>query len=174
VLFSTLLLASGCGNEGGEVHGVSSTHFETRVARRAFDGAPPVIPHAPFGGVTCMSCHTERGIDVPDVGFAPAMPHEGTGGLSAVANCQQCHLFQADTESFRESSFEGFRRKSRRGTRQHSDAPPVMPHSLFMHENCLACHSGPGSRQEIRTTHPERENCTQCHLGNTKPKPFSR
>ena len=43
-------------------------------------------------------------------------------------------------------------------------APPVMPHSAFMRENCLACHSGPAAREEIRTPHPERPRCGQCHV----------
>ena len=32
-------------------------------------------------------------------------------------------------------------------------------------QNCLSCHTGPGSREEIRTTHPERTRCMQCHVG---------
>ena len=30
--------------------------------------------------------------------------------------------------------------------------------------NCVACHSGPAAREEIRTTHPERVRCNQCHV----------
>jgi cytochrome c-type protein NapB len=33
-----------------------------------------------------------------------------------------------------------------------------------MRENCAACHSGPGARAEIITTHPERVRCRQCHV----------
>ena len=30
-------------------------------------------------------------------------------------------------------------------------------------ENCLACH-GPRGHPFLRTSHPERTNCTQCHV----------
>jgi hypothetical protein len=33
-----------------------------------------------------------------------------------------------------------------------------------MRENCIACHDGPGAREEVRTNHPERWRCRQCHL----------
>jgi hypothetical protein len=33
-----------------------------------------------------------------------------------------------------------------------------------MRENCAACHTGPAAREEIRTTHPERIRCRQCHV----------
>ena len=31
-------------------------------------------------------------------------------------------------------------------------------------KNCVACHDGPGAREEVRTTHPERWRCRQCHV----------
>ena len=46
--------------------------------------------------------------------------------------------------------------------RASSVAPPVMPHSTLMRVNCLACH-GPNGYRGLRTTHPERLNCVQCH-----------
>jgi cytochrome c-type protein NapB len=45
-----------------------------------------------------------------------------------------------------------------------SDAPPPIPHDLHLRGNCLACHAGPGAVIELRTDHPERANCRQCHL----------
>ena len=41
--------------------------------------------------------------------------------------------------------------------------PPPIPHDLELRENCLACHGGPAAVAAIRTTHPERANCRQCH-----------
>ena len=38
------------------------------------------------------------------------------------------------------------------------------PHDLFFRGNCLACHSGPSAVAEIRTAHPERADCRQCHV----------
>ena len=134
-----------------------------RAERRAYDGAPPIIPHKNFG-MTCVSCHKATGIELPGVGYAPAMPHELTQGLSAIANCTQCHVFQQDVKPFAESTFVGLRQDLRRGKRLNDLAPPVIPHPVFMRENCAACHTGPAAREEIRTTHPERSNCKQCHI----------
>ena len=76
----------------------------------------------------------------------------------------RCHVFAVTEGLFAASDFEGHRSASPRGARQHALAPPVMPHRVFMRENCLGCHAGPGAREEIRTSHPERENCRQCHV----------
>jgi hypothetical protein len=42
--------------------------------------------------------------------------------------------------------------------------PPSIPHDLQLRGNCLACHMGPAAVAEIRTTHPERSDCRQCHV----------
>jgi cytochrome c-type protein NapB len=67
---------------------------------------------------------------------------------------------------FQANDFEPLRQDLRPGSRAHPGAPPVIPHKVFMRENCLSCHSGPGGREEIRTTHPERTRCMQCHVGS--------
>ncbi len=134
-----------------------------RQARRAFAGAPPVIPHARFGA-SCVECHTRDGVAVTGVGFAPASPHGATPGMSEASRCQQCHVFVTHPEEFRPSRFAGIAPTTPRGARAFAGAPPVMPHPLFMRESCLACHSGPAAREEIRTSHPERARCLQCHV----------
>lgn len=134
-----------------------------RAERRAFDGAPPVAPHDNFG-MACVQCHNQRGIEVPDVGFAPPSPHEITEGMSATSRCVQCHVFQESTDVFVANSFVGIRQDLRSGRRLNDLAPPVMPHKLLMRENCAACHTGQSAREAIRTSHPERARCTQCHL----------
>lgn len=144
-----------------------------RAERRAFDGAPPVIPHRPMGAA-CVSCHNQRGMDVAGLGFAPASPHEQTRGLSATSRCAQCHVFAGTDQAFVESGFRGFAQDLRHGERQHPLAPPVMPHPVFMRENCAACHTGPAAREEIRTPHPERERCTQCHVPVRTAELFER
>jgi len=146
---------------GGE--GRMKSSATARAARRAYDGAPPVIPHKNFR-MACTSCHDEQGVEVPDVGFAPPMPHEKTGGLSAISRCAQCHVFHTTDDLFVSNSFRGLRQDLRAGTRLHDNAPPVIPHKQFMRENCAACHSGPAAREEVRTSHPERVRCTQCHV----------
>lgn len=153
------------GREGAEKSAAT-----VRAVRRLYDGAPPVIPHASFGAA-CSSCHNERGMDVAGVGFAPPSPHADTRGMATqvegpFSRCQQCHVFQAPEveEPWRANQFVGLRQDLRRGRRLYQGAPPVIPHRTFMRENCLACHSGPAAREEIRTTHPERPRCRQCHV----------
>ena len=146
--------------------GATKTEAGERAARRAFDGAPPVAPHEDFG-VTCLECHNSEGVAVEGIGFAPASPHGETAGMSEISRCQQCHVFRQTDEVFVESQFVGLPQDLRRGRRLHALAPPVIPHRILMRENCLACHSGPAAREEIRTTHPERVRCRQCHVEQT-------
>lgn len=148
----------------------TKTAAPLRSERRAYDGAPPVVPHGPMGA-ECVTCHNERGMPVEGLGFAPPTPHGMTPGMSTESHCQQCHVYALTSETFVENAFEGRPQDLRSGTRAYPGAPPVMPHPLFMRENCAACHSGPAAREEIRTSHPERPNCLQCHaveaLGTT-------
>jgi len=148
-LILALVTASGCGSEP-----------ET-ARHRAFDGAPPVIPHEPFGA-PCESCHGGEGPEVADLGYPPRAPHDQTAGM-AFTRCRQCHVFQATDGLFRQTRFTGLRRVEL-GARAHPLAPPAIPHPVFMREDCLSCHAGPGAREAIRTTHPERTRCLQCHL----------
>lgn len=141
------------------------TPSAVRAERRAYDGAPPVIPHPPLGA-SCAACHTTTGMEVPSRGFAPANPHVGTTVEGRTTNCRQCHVFQSTTEAFAESSFAGLAQDLRRGRRMYLGAPPVIPHPVLMRENCNACHSGPAARPEIRCSHPQRTNCQQCHVAN--------
>jgi cytochrome c-type protein NapB len=153
--------------------GAAKTAALVRAERRAYDGAPPAIPHQDFR-MTCTSCHKAEGLSLPEVGFAPPMPHELTKGLSAISNCKQCHVFRRDDGLFRESTFTGLRQDLRHGRRLHPFAPPVLPHPVFMRENCLACHSGPAAREEIRCSHPERPRCVQCHVPRVTTVEFAR
>lgn len=143
-----------------------------RAERRAYDGAPPVIPHEDFG-IECTDCHGVMGVEVPDLGYAPAMPHEDTRGMSATSRCRQCHVFDLTDELFVASGFAGLRQDLRAGGRLHGNAPPTIPHKTFMRENCAACHAGPAAREEIRTTHPERVRCGQCHVSVTTLTTFA-
>lgn len=136
-----------------------------RAERRAYDGAPPVIPHGPLGS-SCTACHSATGIQFGEMGFAPPMPHEASPGtgVGKFARCNQCHVYKASDDLFVENTFTGLRQDLRHGRRQNPLAPPVMPHHVFMRENCAACHTGPAGREEIRTPHPERQRCNQCHV----------
>ena len=144
-----------------------------RAARRLFDGAPPVIPHPPFGAA-CASCHGTSGVEVPGVGYSPPSPHAATEGLGPIARCEQCHVFNRPSEVYVPNDFAGLEQDLRPGSRLFAHAPPTLPHRVFMRENCRACHTGPAAREEIRCTHPERVRCLQCHVPQANAAAFDR
>lgn len=141
-----------------------------RAAGRAYDGAPPTIPHEVGSGV-CVACHDADGADIAGIGVAPASPHEPTTADGVMRRCRQCHVPQLGRTVWVASRFSGLPQGPWRGRRASATAPPLMPHALQMRGQCLACHAGPGSRAEIRTTHPERTRCRQCHVpeGSSAP-----
>jgi cytochrome c-type protein NapB len=51
------------------------------------------------------------------------------------------------------------------GPRAWDIAPPQIPHTTWMREQCDACH-GVNGRDPIRSTHPWRESCEQCHAAS--------
>lgn len=155
------LFALGC--DSSPAPKVAAASSRVRAARRAYDGAPPVIPHPPLSG-TCTTCHAATAAEVPGIGLAPANPHLKTPGLCDKSRCRQCHVFATTGDLLQASAFIGLTSAGRKGDRLHPLAPPTMPHRLFMHEDCLSCHSGAAARSEIRCTHPDRVRCLQCHV----------
>jgi cytochrome c-type protein NapB len=153
--------------------GAVKTAAALRAERRSFDGAPSVIPHLPFGAA-CTSCHGEQGMAVAGVGFAPPTPHASVEPPGAMSRCVQCHVFRQTDAVFQGNAFEGLRQDLRAGQRLHGLAPPVIPHQVLLRENCLACHSGPAAREEIRCSHPERSRCVQCHVEQKATDLFAR
>jgi nitrate reductase (cytochrome), electron transfer subunit len=133
--------------------------LEARARRRAFDGAPPVVPHPidQMSSTSCMACHGQ-GLFIAEA-YAPKMSHE------FMHNCTQCHVEQwaPDLAPAVEVSnvFLGLEARGA-GERAWPGAPPTIPHPTFMRENCMACH-GPAGPEPIRTTHPWQTNCMQCH-----------
>lgn len=160
-LIGALVLTLGCATE--DAAGPAKSAASVRAARRAYDGAPPTVPHGNLG-IDCASCHNERGMAVEDLGFAPPSPHALTAGMSEISRCRQCHVDAGTAEPFVDNGFEPLRQDLRRGRRHHPYAPPTLPHRTLMRENCQACHTGPAAREAIRTTHPERPRCRQCHV----------
>jgi cytochrome c-type protein NapB len=134
-----------------------------RLRTRAFDGAPPVIPHAveQQSAASCPVCHGE-GLKLGDrVATRVSHPH--------FANCQQCHVEPQRAEipaaidsQWPDSMFDGLLR-SGPGTRAMPGVPPTIPHTLHLRSDCLSCH-GLVTRPGLRTTHPWRQNCVQCHV----------
>ncbi len=133
-----------------------------RALNRAYAGAPPTIPHPirQDSAAECMACH-EEGLRLREAVAAP-VPHED------FASCTQCHVVQEAPipgaligHGTGHNAFVGLESPVQ-GPRAWSIAPPVTPHPIFMREQCLSCH-GPNGRDALRSTHPERESCTQCH-----------
>ena len=137
-----------------------------RGSRRAFDGAPPAIPH-PVDDRTrdCLACHGQPanvgGIRVPTISHPPYV------------QCRQCHVQLVPTAlgtvaggpPTAASSFQAVG-SAGRGARAYPEAPPQIPHPVFMRERCNACH-GTYGRQGLRSSHPERVMCQQCHVAST-------
>lgn len=164
--WSACLAFVGCGRRPTSVDDalhVKPAGLEARANRRAYEGAPPTIPHVPFGA-HCTTCHADNGKVIPTIGIAPANPHFGDRRGGLFANCTQCHVFSGSTGLFVESAFRGLPIIHRVAERAHPEAPPVIPHSTGMRSNCLACHAGIAARPEIVCSHPERANCAQCHV----------
>lgn len=133
-----------------------------RAERRTHDGAPPRIPHAidQQGQPSCLACHEYGAVIAGRI--APAMSHE------SYTSCVQCHVVMLDprppglprseeaTNSFSGLSSPGA------GPRSGAIAPPRMPHGTWMRQRCDSCH-GTAGLPGLRTTHPQRQSCNQCH-----------
>jgi cytochrome c-type protein NapB len=138
---------------------------DQRAGRRAFDGAPPVVPHpiTQDSSVACLVCHG-AGLEVKDK-FASKISH------SLYASCTQCHVPGAGIglagvdaallEPLAENQFAPAT-PPLRGNRAWPQAPPTIPHGTRMRSDCLSCH-GPRGLFALRTPHPERQACVQCH-----------
>jgi len=130
-----------------------------RASRRAYDGAPPVVPH-PIDQLTtssCVACHT-TGLRIGEL-RAPAMSHD------FMHNCTQCHVEQWSVHMPQIAVAANIFRPldaPAQGERAWPGAPPTIPHPTFMRDNCMACH-GPSGPDPIRTSHPWQVNCLQCH-----------
>lgn len=134
--------------------------MEERALLRAFEGAPPVIPHttADMNIQTCRACHAD-GLQAGDK-VARMVSH------TYLPNCVQCHVEGEgkflDGEWAALNAFVGLRPSGYGGTRAWAGAPPVMPHATFMRTNCVSCH-GEHGYDGWRPDHLNRSNCVQCH-----------
>jgi cytochrome c-type protein NapB len=143
-----------------------------RASRRAYAGAPPTIPH-PIGqrdANACLACHLEGATVAGRTAPLIAHPrHE---------SCVQCHVAVADAPPWvapgdpgvlgartgpvgAGSTFVGLETFGR-GPRAHAGAPPMIPHPTLMRTHCESCHGGKGLLG-LRTPHPFRQSCVQCH-----------
>jgi cytochrome c-type protein NapB len=136
-----------------------------RGALRAYDGAPPVIPHPVRAGsaAECLACHAN--------GFALGNRVAGRLPHGEYASCTQCHvsaapftILPANAAAEAENSFAGLP-PTPHGKVAWEGAPPAVPHSTRMRESCESCH-GPMGDAALQTPHPERASCLQCHPAN--------
>ncbi|TNE47950.1 MAG: hypothetical protein EP343_17905 [Deltaproteobacteria bacterium] len=136
---------------------------------RAFPGAPPRVPHPVAerkGQVeNCLSCHGKGGFVPKYNAYAPVTPHP------TFTNCSQCHVPQRSATLFRETHWVRPKPPKLRRT-PLPGGPPAIPHSLHLRTNCNACHAGPSAVRAIRTPHPERTNCLQCHVPRQRVSAF--
>lgn len=144
-----------------------------RANLRAYDGAPPVIPHAvdQRSVSSCMGCH---GAGAKVGQLVARRPSHGPLG-----SCTQCHTTIGSpvpgTELGGEipgNTFEGLEAPTE-GPRAWSIAPPQIPHTTWMRSECTSCHGSTG-RQAIRTSHPWRTSCTQCHTPSAELDQWGR
>lgn len=141
-------------------------------SRRAYPGAPPVVPHAidpdVFRTQDCNACHERGGYVEKFAAWTPITPHPQWD------NCLQCHArAESMPAAFAASTFTSDAWPSL-GRAALPGGPPPIPHTLQLRENCLACHAGPAAPLEIRCTHPERTNCVQCHVAPAPVPAFTR
>lgn len=140
-----------------------------RSTRRQYDGAPPVAPH-PLDQLTpaaCMECHGKP-TKIGNI-QAPLVSHP------VYTNCIQCHVssvgpsstWVAQHEALSEGNKFAGKDQSGQGKRAYVGAPPAVPHTTWMRDNCMSCH-GPGGTVAMRTSHPNRQSCTQCHAPNAQ------
>jgi cytochrome c-type protein NapB len=143
---------------------VKQETLRQRESRRAYNGAPPVVPHDidQLTSAACLSCH-ESAVRISDR-TATRIPHP------YMSSCTQCHV-EADSSAFGpgippENMFAGLPAPFE-GPRAWTGAPPLIPHSTLMRVDCLSCH-GPTGPRGLRTTHPERQSCLQCHAPSAR------
>lgn len=151
-----------------DLEGNGTRTLKAMVKTRAYPGAPPQIPHAieedgTMGKQNCLTCHSKGGFVKKWKAFAPVTPHPN------FENCRQCHVPIVTTKDFRPSNWVKYVGAGKVGSYLPGSPPPI-PHTLQLRENCLACHSGPSSPLEIRSDHPQRSNCRQCHALVTDAK----
>lgn len=152
---------------------VSKRDLNLFYSRRAYPGAPPIIPHElldkrGIGGTSCTGCHAQGGYVALFKAYAPVTPHPQW------TNCVQCHVPVLEKTRFRETEFIPASRPVILKAPLPGGPPPV-PHTLEYRSACQSCHAGPGAVKEIRTPHPERQNCRQCHVSHeAENTPFER
>jgi nitrate reductase cytochrome c-type subunit len=141
--------------------GVATRSLKTYYARRAYPGAPPFIPHSIDSEMNrtqrCNVCHEKGGFTPKFNAYVPITPHPH------FVNCMQCHVAASDNSLFVKTQWRSIQPPAIQRPALPG-SPPPMPHGLALRDQCLSCHAGPAAVTQIRTSHPERQSCTQCHV----------
>ena len=129
-----------------------------RAARRAYYGAPPIIPHEipveDVGPKVCLSCHLRGGYVAKWDAFAPLTPHPDW------QSCWQCHVPRSGAKPFRGNDFAPLT-PPELPTSALPGAPPPIPHEVQRRTNCTACHNSHASPDPLKSDHTERQHCRQ-------------
>jgi cytochrome c-type protein NapB len=163
--------------------------FATFRLLRSYPGAPPRVPHGltavEFRTNRCNTCHERGGYSQRFGAYAPVNPHpEWSACLQCHATnalvvglpfpraspddaCKQCH--SGGPARFEEAGLDWHPAAWPVLTPRPSSGVPPIPHDAETRGNCLTCHMGPGAVVELRTTHPDRSNCRQCHVATGDP-----
>lgn len=164
-LIAAVALLAACGGGGSDLGLYAPDELTSRedllAARReirAYDGAPPVIPHevSKRGRQDCNGCHTPGSTDNAER-VGPPRSHPAWG------DCRQCHVESVAARPWRENELEPLWWPAY-GTRQSEIAPPTIPHMLQNREDCAVCHIGEQAAATLRAGHGLRPNCRQCHV----------
>lgn len=154
---------------GEESPATKAETLAARQARRAYDGAPPTIPHAvrQQEANECLACH-EDGLRARDR-LATPIPH------AEYVSCTQCHVVSEGPvpgaslppdATFAANGFQGILSPVE-GPRASVVAPPQVPHHTQMREECMSCH-GPMGQDPLQSSHPDRQSCEQCHAASAR------
>ncbi len=151
------VLLAGCSSASAEKESSRAELLAARRALRAYDGAPPVIPHGveSLGRTECSNCHEPGALDNADR-IAPPRSHPAWG------DCRQCHVERKTEKVFVENEVSPLWWPVR-GARQTSISPPLIPHHIQNRENCAICHIGAQAPAALRAAHGYRPECRQCH-----------
>ncbi|HTR20523.1 MAG TPA: hypothetical protein VMH88_06685 [Gemmatimonadales bacterium] len=164
---------------------------------RGFEGAPPRIPHSLTAGefrtFSCRTCHERGGYSQRFTAYVPLTPHPERGiclqchvGVDSVIGaevadsnpnhrCPMCHGPSGGAPRPSASLTWATTAWPALPALTPGETPPPIPHDLQFRENCLTCHAGPAAVAEIRTRHPHRANCRQCHVASNPDVPaFAR
>lgn len=163
--------APGLADDMQTAAGVTVRSLQTYYGLRAYAGAPPVIPHTVAAEIArsqrCGICHERGGFVAKFNAYAPVSPHP------EYRNCLQCHVESKTQGLFVATDWRSVQ-PPMIGRPALPGSPPPIPHTLQLRDNCLACHAGPAAVAAVRTSHPERVNCRQCHAARQVQDVFAR